>query len=66
MLIDLVSQESLDRFRPIPFLAAPSGISDFVYDENKPIADNFKEGWKLLHAKVAQEYTVNANGCLRA
>ena len=66
MLIELVSQESLDRFRPIPILSAPSGVSNFIYDENKPIADYIKEGWKLRYAKLSQDDIVNVNGRLRA
>ena len=53
MLIELVSQESLDRFRPIPVLASPSGVSNVVYDENKSIADYIEEGWNLRYDKVA-------------
>ena len=67
-MMELPSQQTVDRFDAIPLWIAPPGTQFIEYDQNNiPTVEELKEkGWNEVNIGVAPEKIINARGGIQA
>ena len=66
VLFSLPSRESVDQFQRIKVLAAPPGIKDHTFDQNKTLDEYVEEGWFETYVHTAPERPISMGNGIQA